>query len=132
MFSYYKDEDDESKDKALKKFIIEDSNIIDYPTGTDNYTYVIKIILGPLYNDREILLCFEEKSDHQSWLKVFDTNMKSDRVDSLVPQTLQTPAQNYDSEYDHYMEEFGDFVEEDCSNSNSAEFWVDVQALMYE
>ena len=78
VFSYYKDEDDENEEKAIKKFIISSlRRVIDYPSGANNYTYIIKLLLGDIYNNREILLCFEDKGEQQNWFRSFDTSMQS-------------------------------------------------------
>ena len=83
VFSYFKDEDDENKKKAIKKFIISSScTVIDYPSGANNYTYVIKLLLGDIYNNREILLCFEDKGEQQNWLRSFNTSMQSSLPES--------------------------------------------------
>ena len=95
IFSYYKDEEDEFKDKALKKFIINNSTVIDYVAGVNDYTYVIKLLLGPMYNDREIFLCFDEKSEHGNWLEAFNTTMNTPRLDSF-DMNLEKPVQKYE------------------------------------
>ena len=95
VFSYYKDDEDEAKEKPLKKFLIDSCTVSDYPIGANNYTYVIKLLLGPLYNDREILLCFDEKGEHRQWLKAFTDSMNSNKVDSLEV-ALRTPVRKYE------------------------------------
>ena len=95
VFAYYKDEKDVEKDKALKKFIIDNTTVIDYPIGARNYTYVIKLLLGPLYNDREILLCMEEKANHLKWLQSFNTSMRSNQIDSIETK-LEAPVTKYE------------------------------------
>ena len=96
VFSYFKDEEEEAKDNALKKFLVGSAVVIDYQPGANDYTYVIKLLLGPLYNDREILLCFKEKSDHQKWMKAFDSGKNTSRDDSLE-LTIRSPVQKFEA-----------------------------------
>merc|ERR1712072_782745 len=89
--------------------------VIDYPVGANNYTYVIKLLLGPLYNNREILLCFDKKSDQQNWLKSFNTNTTSppglDSFDLKLEEERKekelrlSSSDSVDEEYDEFKKQ---------------------------
>ena len=100
VFSYYKDEEDEAKENCIKKFIIDsswNSAVFDYPIGVEDHKYVIKLLLGPLYFDREMFLCFEEKEEHRQWLQAFDSCPDKGTMETLelIEQELNIPVQKY-------------------------------------
>ena len=101
VFSYYKDEEDEANNKPIKKFIIDtswNSAIVDCPMGVHNYQHVIKLLLGPLYYDREMFLCVEDKTEHSDWLSAFDACADSGRLETLkmLELELNVPTEKYE------------------------------------
>lgn len=84
VFSYFKDGYEEAKDNALKKFLADFTTVINYPTGVNKYKYVIKLLFGPIYNNREMFLCFEEKSDHQRWFRAFKNSSRADSLELAI------------------------------------------------
>lgn len=95
VFSYYKNDADEVKGKAIKKFIIDSSTTIeDDPNGIGDYKHVIKLQFGPVYNNRKLLMCFSDKREHQPWLDEFDKNL---RRSDTIEKEVTSPVQKFES-----------------------------------
>lgn len=97
VLSYYKDE---TSKKSIGKFIVDDSNITDCPTGINDFKHVIKIKLSALYNDRTLHLCFkeEQKDNHSTWLSTlteqYDVMHRTDSINLTSNVELFQPCDN--------------------------------------
>lgn len=114
VFSYYENEEQESRDKSINRFIIDNSVISDHheENGTHGYQHAIRLHLPPVYNSRVLFLCFEEAAEHQLWLQSFNYYMNllegrcnslyvmshiigEGRVQSLLDPSLQEEVQKF-------------------------------------
>ena len=87
VFSYYENEEQETKEKSINRFIIDNSVISDHhdTNGTHGYQHVIRVHLPPVYNSRVLFLCFDDASEHLVWLQSFNyyMNLLEGRCDSI-------------------------------------------------